>query len=258
MENIFTIYMFINKINNKKYIGSTVVKPNIRYNQHIYNATHENVHQYHYPLYEAMRKYGIDNFDFSIIEQLVCTETELRQKEKEYIIKYNTLSPNGYNQTLETEHPINAIESYKKMSQTKRDNAKCVVEVDKDFNILNQWNSIVDCAEATQINEKLIAAVCRGEQKTTSGRTFCWIDKNNQIIIPKYNYKHYKGKPGTTQKQSTNRKVGKFDLKTDKLLKVYDSIALAARKNNCDNSAISKVCRGERKKAGGYKWKYLD
>lgn len=109
MENIFTIYMFTNKINDKKYVGSTIVKPKTRYNQHIYNATHENVHQYHYPLYEAMRKYGIDNFEFSIIEQLICTETELRQKEKEYIIKYNTLSPNGYNQTLDTKHPINSV-----------------------------------------------------------------------------------------------------------------------------------------------------
>ena len=34
------IYCFTNLINNKKYIGSTINEPNIRYNQHIYCATH--------------------------------------------------------------------------------------------------------------------------------------------------------------------------------------------------------------------------
>jgi len=57
-----TIYCFTNLINNKKYVGSTISKPNVRYNQHIYNAFHKNTHQYNYPLYQAIRKYGIINF----------------------------------------------------------------------------------------------------------------------------------------------------------------------------------------------------
>ena len=61
------IYCFTNLINNKKYIGSTTQNPNIRFNQHIYNATHENAHQYNYPLYSAMRKYGLKNFTFEIL-----------------------------------------------------------------------------------------------------------------------------------------------------------------------------------------------
>lgn len=257
MEKVFTIYSFQNNVNGKQYIGSTIVKPQVRYNQHIYNATHEECHQYHYPLYEAIRKYGIENFTFSIIEQSICTEQELREKEQQYIIQLNTLSPNGYNQTLDTIHPINAIESYQKMSQTKRDNANCVVEVDKDFNIIKQWNSIVDCAENTGLSEKLIAAVCRGEQKSTSGRIFCWIN-NNKIIIPEYKGFVYKGEKGTTQKQITNRKVAKINKDTNEILEIYDSIALASRENNCDRSSISKVCKGTRNIAGGYKWKYID
>lgn len=34
------IYCFINLINGKMYIGSTIQEPNIRYNQHIYNSKH--------------------------------------------------------------------------------------------------------------------------------------------------------------------------------------------------------------------------
>lgn len=256
-----TIYCFINLINQKKYVGSTIVAPNIRYNQHIYNATHENAHQYNYPLYQAIRKYGIKNFKFQILEQKECTEEEIRQLEKEYIIKLKSLSPNGYNQTLDTLHPINDIESYKKMSQTKRKNAKNVAEVDKNNNILNIWRSIIDCAEDTNLNQKKIAACCRGEVHTTEGRIFYWIDENNQLIIPEYKIGdafRYKGEKGTTQKQKTNRKVAQIDLKTQEILRIYDSIALASRETGCDNSGISKVCRGKRSQTGGFFWKYVD
>ena len=255
-----TIYCFTNLINNKKYIGSTISDPNRRYNQHIYNATHENTHQYNYPLYQAIRKYGLENFTFDILLQKDCTEEEIRKIEHDYIIKYNTISPNGYNQTLDTLHPINSVESYKKISETKRENAKNVAEVDEQNNILFIYRSIADCAETTGLDPKKIAAVCRGENKTTQGKIFYWIDDNDNLIIPKHGTKqfmNYKGAKGTTQKQITNRKVAKLDLKTKEILMTYDSIALAARENNCDNSGISKVCRGTRKHCGGYGWKYI-
>lgn len=253
-----TIYCFTNLINNKKYVGSTISKPNVRYNQHIYNAFHKNTHQYNYPLYQAIRKYGIINFQFSILEQKNCSEEEIRKIEKEYIIKLNTLSPNGYNQTLDTQHPINAIESYQKMSNTKRESAKKVAEIDNNKQILNIWRSIVDCSEETLIGEKHIAACCRGERHTAQGRIFCWIDKNNNLLIPEYTGYHYKGAKGTTQIQSTSTAVQKIDLNTEQILAEYPTIALAARENNCDSSAISKVCRGLRKKCGGYFWKYAN
>lgn len=252
------IYCFENKINNKKYIGSTIVEPNIRYNQHLYNANHENAHQYNYPLYQAFRKYGIENFTFSIIEQKECEEQEIRKIEKGYIIKLNTLTPNGYNQTLDTEHPLNSPEIYVKMKETKRENAKCVAEVNENNEIIKIWRSIIDCAENLKIDERKIAACCRGERKTTNGQRFYWLDKNNQLIIPEYHRDLYKGEIGTTQIQSSSRRVAKIDTLTNETLQTYDTIALAARENNCDNSAISKVCRGLRNKAGGYKWAYID
>lgn len=100
-----SIYSFTNLINGKKYIGSTIVSPEKRYSQHIYNAFHDNVHQYNYPLYQAIRKYGLENFKFEILEKKETTEDEIRQIEKEYIIKYNTITPYGYNQTIDTHHP---------------------------------------------------------------------------------------------------------------------------------------------------------
>lgn len=251
-----SIYSFTNKINNKQYIGSTIVEPNIRYNQHIYNATHSNAHQYNYPLYQAIRKYGIENFIFKILEQQECEEEKIRLIEKEYILKYNTLSPNGYNQTDNTLHPINAKESYAKMSETKRENAKCVAQVNDNNQIIQIWRSIIDCAEDLNLNEKHIASCCRGERKTTRGKKFFWLDENNNLIIPEYKRDLYKGAQGTTQIQSSSRKVNKIDKNTNQILNTYDTLALAARENNCDSSGIAKVCRGTRKTCGGFKWSY--
>lgn len=252
------IYCFTNLINQKKYIGSTINKPNIRYNQHLYNAFNPNSHKYYYPLYQAIRKYGIENFSYDIIQEIDCSEQELRKIEKCYMHQYNTVSPNGYNQTDDTEHPINAIESYQKMSNTKRENAKQVALVDDNNSILEIYRSIVDCAEALNLDEKKIAACCRGERKTTQNKKFYWLDIDNNLIIPEYNRNSYKGENGTTQKQITNRKVAKINIETNEIIIIYDSIALASRENNCDSSAIAKVCRGKRQTCGGFKWKYIE
>lgn len=254
---MYHIYCFTNKINGKKYIGSTINEPNIRYNQHLYHANNT-TSKSNYPLYCAIRKYGIENFIFEILESGEWTETELRDIEKKYIVNYNTVSPFGYNQTANTEHPINSIESYKKMSETKREQAKEVAVFDLEGNLLKIYRSIADCSEATGYNEKKIAACCRGERKTSDNHIFYWVNENNDFIIPEYKRDPYKGESGTTQHQITNKKVAKIDIKTNEILALYDSIALAARENECDSSCISKVCRGIRTTTKGYKWKYVE
>ena len=51
--------------------------------------------------------------------------------------------------------------------------------------------------------------------------------------------------------------MAKIDLNTNEELATYDTIALAARENQCDASAISKVCKGLRNKVKGFGWKYV-
>lgn len=170
---------------------------------------------------------------------------------------YNCLTPNGYNQTLNTEHPLMDDQIRKKVSETKRIKAKKVVEIDENNNIIQIWRSVADCAEEQLLNPKNLAACCRGEQKTISGRTFRWLNDDNTLILPKYDKFIYKGAKGTTQIQSTSKKVAKLD-EQDNIIKIYDTIALAARENNCDSSGITKVCKNIRKKCGGFKWKYVE
>ena len=90
------IYKITNNLNNKKYIGQS---RNIekRFNKHRSESFNKNSSHYEYPLYRAIRKYGIENFSFEIIEE--CKIEELNEKE-EFWIKYYDSFFNGYNQTL--------------------------------------------------------------------------------------------------------------------------------------------------------------
>lgn len=90
------IYKIENLINHKCYIG---LSKNIeeRWKRHKKTAFNSNDKGYNYPIYRAIRKYGIENFSFEVIEE--CKVSELNQKEKEYIQKYNSFF-DGYNQNL--------------------------------------------------------------------------------------------------------------------------------------------------------------
>lgn len=85
------IYVITNKINNKKYIGQTINTLNVRWSLHKYDAN-RGVER---PLYRAIRKYGIENFTIEVIESI--PRNKLNEKEKYWIKKLNTLTPNGYN-----------------------------------------------------------------------------------------------------------------------------------------------------------------
>lgn len=89
------IYKITNLINWRSYIGQSV---NIhkRFIAHKSAATNPKNKSYDFPLYKAMRKYGIENFSFEVLEE--CNVSELDEKEIYYIAKYQTYGKNGYNQ----------------------------------------------------------------------------------------------------------------------------------------------------------------
>ncbi len=86
------IYIIENKINGKKYIGQTICDDiEKRWKQH--KKIDKN--SIGSCLYNAYIKYGISNFIFKII--CICFNSDADNYEIEYIKKYNTIYPNGYN-----------------------------------------------------------------------------------------------------------------------------------------------------------------
>lgn len=88
------IYKITNLINGKIYIGQTTKTLKDRILQHR-NAFVSNVDNY---LYNAMHKYGWDNFKFEAIDCSAQTKYELDKLEQYYIKKYNSRI-DGYNMT---------------------------------------------------------------------------------------------------------------------------------------------------------------
>ena len=92
------IYCYTNKQNGKKYVGQT---NNIqrRYRQHKEDSfTNYNDARYNQAIHCAIRKYGLDNFDFEILEVLENkTSEEVNERETYWIREKSSLAPNGYN-----------------------------------------------------------------------------------------------------------------------------------------------------------------
>lgn len=83
------IYRIVNKIDMKTYIGQTY-DIDIRWYTH-QKRKNSNCRY----LKRAFDKHGIDNFKFEII--CICFDDDMNDLEIEYIRKFKTLAPHGYN-----------------------------------------------------------------------------------------------------------------------------------------------------------------
>ena len=81
------IYKITNIQNNKVYIGQS---NNIlrRWRDHKTNAFNSNDHNYNTHLYRSIRKYGLQNFSFEVLEE--CSISELDAREIYWISYYNS------------------------------------------------------------------------------------------------------------------------------------------------------------------------
>lgn len=93
------IYKITNNVNGKIYIGKTEdVNPEKRWKEHLRDYKKERCAKR--PLYDAMNKYGIEHFNFEVIEETDNAE----ERERYWIEKLRTYvgfkDCNGYNATL--------------------------------------------------------------------------------------------------------------------------------------------------------------
>ena len=90
------IYKITNLLNEQSYTGQSICIEN-RIKQHILSSKKEYAREYNSPIHKSIRKNGIKNFCFEILEE--CSKEQLDEREI-YWIKYYNSYLNGYNQTI--------------------------------------------------------------------------------------------------------------------------------------------------------------
>jgi group I intron endonuclease len=87
------IYLITNVANGKKYVGQTLQVATKRWQRHHHLAATGSKTALH----NAIRKYGYDAFEFSIIE--TCSLESVNECECYWIAQLDTMAPTGYNLT---------------------------------------------------------------------------------------------------------------------------------------------------------------
>jgi group I intron endonuclease len=90
------IYKITNNINNKVYIGKTLLSVEERFKEHCNDSQKTTINKR--PLYNAMKKYGTEHFSIEVVEEVPIEN--LSEKEKYWIQFYDSYGKNGYNATL--------------------------------------------------------------------------------------------------------------------------------------------------------------
>lgn len=207
------IYKITNKLNNKIYIGKTEhINPEERWREHIGDIYKEsNIDR---PLYRAMKKYGVQNFIFEVIEKTDYPE----EREIELIKQYNSYigfyESNGYNATLGGD------------GKKYIDEKKVIT-----LYLENIQNSIQKVSKELNISRDSVSAILK---------------RNNIEVRPNKSY--------------FSKQIIQLDKETGEEIQVFNSGREAARflGDERKRQHIEEVCKGQRKSAYGFKWKYIE
>lgn len=229
---MYSVYKITNLINNKCYIGSSI-RVNKRWKEHLNCSKNSNDPKYDYPLYCAFRKYGIENFHFEILRDDFDSVEEMQSYEKEMIIFFDSYN-NGYNQTYNTDTPSLGSENLQKYIQ--QISQKCAKV--KNGKIIEVYNSYHEAARKNgydgDFQASSIRKVCKGQQRNFNGDIFQDLDKNNNLVIPKY------------LTSLRHQKIFCVNVETLEE-KYYDSVSQASRELNIDRNRIQQCSSGNQR-----------
>lgn len=271
------IYKITNLVNGKVYIGKTIYDCEKRFKQHLKEAKK----QTHRKLYDAINKYGQENF---IVETLIETDnSKLDELEQYYIRQYDSFRT-GYNMTIGgdggSSHYIdinlvydlwddgktvgqiaditkcpasiisNHLRKYSNFSSEeafRRANCKTVYQYDIFGNFMKAWESTQQAERYYNgTNADNIGACARGEQKTAYKTQWSY---TKQDCMPDIHL------------QAQNLPVHQYS-KDGQFLQEFESISQAMqymKKLGYSHPHIAEVCNHVYcyKTAGGYVWRWF-
>lgn len=238
------IYLITNLITKKQYVGQSLCKDiEHRWNQHR-KLMANCLGRY---LLSAYKKYGINNFKFQII--CICFDIDTNKYESDYIKKYNTLVPNGYNLQEggknSKQHPETIALRVQKLKGRKYG------------------------PPSDEIRAKISEAL-KGSRNGNFGKKMSNEQKNKLSELHKQMWQENKCKdiiPKSIENQlialksgsALNKKrLGQFDT-SGNLLEEFTCITDASKLYNISHSTISRVCNNKShcKTAAGFIWKFL-
>jgi group I intron endonuclease len=211
----YVIYKAQNKLTSEVYIGATTISMEERKKDHLKKSKKGKS----YAFQNAIATHGPDAFRWEKVDY-ATTIDELAQKEKAYILKYNS-KEDGYNQSEGGEIQ------------------KSVYQYDVSTGILiNKYSSLSVAGATVNLTKQDLSKVCLSVNKLSNG--FVWT---------------YSSTFPTDLKDHRKKVVQQFSLEGT-LINEFKSVSEAAKLTGCNKTSIAKVCRGERQSCGGYNWMY--
>ena len=297
-NNIFYLrpkkgYGFIYKYtspNGKSYIGQTINNLATRAKNPVSGIGYKKCSLF----WKAIQKYQFINFKIEILEEVEIKQ--LNQREKFYISQYNTLAPNGYNLTiggdigktvdvyvyssqngeflehynsisdasLMTGVPIETISTilsnknnrkiahnltFSKIFCEKidilnlsRNNYRNVYVYNLEGKLLYEFKTIVEASKKLRISESTIRRHLN-DKKQSCGYYF---RETKDKITP------------ITKIDKLGKKVCQIDPNTYMVIKVYNSLAAAAREVGLSSSSAITRAINRNGKAKGYYWRIIE
>lgn len=216
------IYKITNKINGKVYIGQTIQSIKRRWNEHCGKENYCRL------LHRAIQKYGKENFTIERIDH-AHSRDELDNKEIFWIKFYDSINRDkGYNLLGggNKNHTV-SDETRKKLSESCK-GRKCSEKVKKLLSFLKLGKPKSKESVEKMRQTKIKNGVHKGEKNYSFGRF---------------------GKESAVAKSVVNITLNK----------TFGSVTEAARSVGAkDCSTIVKCCKGKRKRAYGYEWRYAN
>lgn len=257
-QNNYSIYIHINKINKKVYVGQTNQKPQNRWGKNGSGYKKQN-------FYKAIQKYGWNNFEH-IILKTDLSQQEANLEEQKFIALYDSYN-NGYNETLggknrklSNKEKIK-ISQFMKEKQQGKNNSMAIGVI--CLNTKQFFNTLQQAADWCNGYPNNISNCCKGKYKFSGEHP---ITKEPLYWIYQKDYSKEKQEEFDNQKNllykrksSKIKAVQQIDLKTNEILNEFENCTIAAEivlQDKRKYKGISRCATGERNSAYGYKWRY--
>ncbi len=226
MKTFGTIYKITNLVNGKLYVGQTVRSLGERWADHKRDA----LNGIDFPLYFAIRKYGVDNFIVDPLDSAISLK-ELNKKEIFWIKELNSLSRNGKG--------YNVLEGGLGFTNI---NAEPTINLTTGV----KFDSAKEMAEYYGLTYSRTVRCLRGEAKNSNGHIFRYRDDKKQ---ERANVRE------AFLNSKDNRKNTIICLDTNES---FDSIKSASEKLNVSRTSIGNNLNKLSKQAGGLRFAYVE